>query len=205
MSEFTYENEDIGFSLEKYEWDNVWWECANEKGATRVLYIGDSISCGIRRIATEVAENKIYFDGMGTSKAIDNPYLPDTIRLFAKQQGERVAILFSNGLHGWHIEDATDFKSHYEKVVKFLMEEYPETPLLLLLNTAIADQARDARCIVRNRAICEISKKYNLPVIDLYSISDAHRDLYADGVHLKAEGYKLLAEEIVDKVKKAII
>ena len=91
MSEFTYEAANSESRLETYEFDNVWWEHANTKGTPRVLYIGDSISCGTRRKATEVAENKIFFDGFGTSKALDNPYFADSIRMFAKQQGERVS------------------------------------------------------------------------------------------------------------------
>ena len=86
MSNFTYAFENRSEQLEKYEWDNVWWEQADLAGATRVLYIGDSISCATRRVATAAAQNEILFDGLGTSKAVDNPYFPDTIHMFAMQQ-----------------------------------------------------------------------------------------------------------------------
>ena len=36
MSDFTYEREKNNNPLETYEWDNVWWEHATTKGATRV-------------------------------------------------------------------------------------------------------------------------------------------------------------------------
>jgi hypothetical protein len=74
MSDFTYEHNDIKTPLETYEWDNTWWDHAGTEGVPRVLLIGDSISVGTRRVATATAEEKIYFDGYGTSKALDNPY-----------------------------------------------------------------------------------------------------------------------------------
>ena len=204
MSEFTYEAETHEIRLETYEWDNVWWEHANIKGIPRVLYIGDSISCGTRRKATEVAENKLFFDGFGTSKALDNPYFADSIRMFAKQQENRVAVLFNNGLHGWHLDDATEYGVYYEKMIKFLLKEFENISLFLVLTTHVANLERDARVVVRNRVVLELAKKYGLPIIDLYEIVKEHSDLFTDGVHLTGEGYGLLAKELVENVSKAI-
>lgn len=64
--DFTFQTESNGLALEDFEWDNTWWEQAPDTSSARVLYIGDSISCGTRRTATYVAENKILFDGFGT-------------------------------------------------------------------------------------------------------------------------------------------
>ena len=105
-SEFTYQAESIVSPLETYEWDNTWLERITEKNKKRVLYIGDSISCGIRRFATDAAGGEILFDGFGTSKAIDNPFYFDSIRLFAAQEGERSAVLFNNGLNRKRIRTA---------------------------------------------------------------------------------------------------
>ena len=88
MSDFTYAFENRNTKLERFEWDNVWWECADTTGVPRVLYIGDSISCATRRVATQTAENKIFFDGFGTSKALDNPYFFKSLCIFAEQEGE---------------------------------------------------------------------------------------------------------------------
>ena len=205
MKNFTYEFENSLERLETYEWDNVWWEHAATRGVPRVLYIGDSISCGTRRIATQAADEKIYFDGFGTSKAVDNPFFIDSVRIFAAQQGERSAILFNNGLHGWHLDDNTEYAQEYEKIVSFLVDEFKETPVVLLLTTSVADTERDRRVMARNRAVSEIANKYNLPVIDLYSIVNANPDLLVgDGVHLKPEGYRMLADELVKRVSELI-
>ena len=205
MSDYTYEFERRCETLETYEWDNVWWEKANVKQATRVLYIGDSISCATRRVATQVSGNTILFDGFGTSKAVDNPYFVPSLRLFAEQEGERRAVLFNNGLHGWHLEDQSDYARAYEDVLVQLLEEFKGTPVMLLLSTPVADTERDRRVQVRNEVVLALAKKYCLPVIDLYSVTKARAELLSpDGVHFLPEGYRLLAEAIVERVKEQL-
>lgn len=205
MSDFTYEFLNCKERLETYEWDNVWWEHAKTEGIPRVLYIGDSISCATRRVATHMANEKIFFDGFGTSKALDHPYFTDSLCLFAKQEGERQIILFNNGLHGWHLEDETEYARYFEKMILFLLQEFKGIPLVLLLTTHVADSERDARVVVRNRVVSELAKKFELPVIDLYTVTKEHEELFSpDGVHLLKEGYELLATEIVKFVNTVI-
>ena len=205
MREFTYEFENNEAKLETYEWDNVWWEHASTDGVPRVLYIGDSISCATRRVATEVAEEKIYFDGLGTSKGIDNPYFPDTVRMFASQQKERAVVAFNNGLHGWHLEDATEYKAYYERMIQFLMKELPESSLLLVLTTHVQNPERAARVVVRNKVVTELAEKYGLKTVDFYSITKQNDAFFSkDGVHLLSEGYRALAECLVKSVKEEI-
>ena len=206
MNNFTYEFTNTSTPLEIYEWDNVWWEHAGTEGVPRVLYIGDSISCATRRVATETAGRTVFFDGFGTSKALDNPYFSDSVRMFAAQQGERQVILFNNGLHGWHLEDEGAYAQAYEKMILFLREEFTAVPLLLLLTTHVADSARDARVQARNRAVLELAEKYDLPVVDLYSVTKENAHLLSpDGVHFLPEGYKLLAGELVRRVRELIL
>lgn len=205
MKEFTYENQNNNKRYETYEWDNTWIEHANNTDAKRVLYIGDSISCGIRRIATELTNEKILFDGFGTSKGIDNPYLMDSIKIFAAQQGKRDVILFNNGLHGWHLDDEIEYKEYFENVIKFLLENFKNIPLMIVLTTFIANEEREKRVVIRNKSAVEIAKKYDLPVIDLYAESKTNQKyLKNDGVHFLKKGYVKLAKKIVAEVKNSI-
>ena len=205
MSNLTYEFENRAESLETYEWDNVWWEHANVSGTPRVLYIGDSISCATRRIATATANGEIFFDGFGTSKALDNPYFFDSVRMFATQQGERKAILFNNGLHGWHLDDESEYAEYYEKMLRFLLDEFKGTPLLVVLTTHVANPECEERVLARNRVAKSLAEKYNLPVVDFYTITKNNDNfLSSDGVHLVQEGYQLLARELVSVVKEFI-
>ncbi len=201
MSRMTYEYENTANCLETYEWDNVWWEHADEQGVPRALYIGDSISCAARISANAMSGKNMYFDGFGTSKALDNPYFAPSVELFAKQQGERAVVLFNNGLHGWHLDDTTDYAREYERMIVFLQKTFPGTPLLLLLTTHVADDERDQRVVLRNRVACDLASKYGLPVVDLYAVTKSEADLLsADGVHLTDRGYHLVAREILAQI-----
>jgi len=182
---------------ETYEWDNVWIDHADNPSLKRVLYIGDSISCGIRHIATSLTENKILFDGFGTSKSLDNPYFKDSIKLFARQESRRNAVIFNNGLHGWHLDDG-EYAHHYEEMLKFLLTEFENTPISIVLTTHVRDAERAKRVVSRNNVAKELACKYGLPIIDLHTLSLKKAELLShDGVHFVNEGYTLLAEEVI--------
>ena len=200
MDNFTYQKEGSA-KYETFEWDNVWLEHADEPDRKRVLYIGDSISCGTRLIATARTDKKILFDGFGTSKALDNPYFKDALHLFAIQQGQRSAVLFNNGLHGFHLDDEGAYWDGYEEMVRFLLAEFEETPIYIVLTTHIADTDQNERVIMRNRAAREIAEKYDLPIIDLYAVTEPIPDQLTDGVHLTETGYNALAQAIIDALK----
>lgn len=203
MKDFTYEEKDRKDKFEKYEWDNLWLDHADDLSLNRVLYIGDSISCRAGRAATAFAQEKILFDGFGTSKGIDNPYFKESVKLFAKEEERRDVVIFNNGLHGWHLEDNTEYRYHYEEMIKFLLSEFENTPLVIVLTTITADEKRNKRIQTRNKVAEEIADKYRLPVIDLYTAGSAEL-LSDDGVHFKPEGDKVLAEKIVESVVKYI-
>lgn len=205
MEDFTYQFDRHDKNLETYEWDNIWWEHADTVDVPRVLFIGASISCGIRKAANQIAKGRFFVDGFGTSKAVDNPYFADSVRLFAKQEGSRSAVLFSNGLHGYHLNDETEYPYHYEKMITFLMDEFKNTPLFLVLSTYSKSKEADERTQARNEVVMRLAEKYGLFVIDLYSISRAHSALLTeDGVHYTKEGYELLAEFVIKKLQEKV-
>ena len=205
MSQFTYEYESQDTELETYEWDNVWWEQTGRNDAARVLYIGDSISCATRGFGTACSNGNILFDGFGTSKALDNPFLYDSIRIFAKQQKSCDAVLFNNGLHGWHLDDEVQYAHYYEKAVKFLLEEFKNCPVLIVLTTSVANEETEQRVKRRNEVAVKIAAKYGLPIVDLYSVSVECSSFRAeDGVHFYPDGCTKFAEQILRDLKKVI-
>ncbi len=204
MSDFTYESNNTAVELETYEWDNVWWEQAPKQGVTRVLYIGDSISCAIRRKATAVSNNELLFDGFGTSKAVDNPYFLSSVSSFAKQQRERKIIIFNNGLHGWHLTE-DEYAEHYKKILVCLIKTYTDSVVSIILTTAITDKKRNERVNARNEKVKQIAKELNLPIIDLNKVSLDNISLIGnDGVHFTDKGYDVMAEFLVNEVRKLV-
>ena len=200
VSEFTYETKDITNKLEALEWDNVWWEQTANVTAKRILYIGDSISCGTRRLITSLANSQILCDGFGTSKALDNPYFKPSLELFMKQQNKCDAILFNNGLHGWHLSDE-EYEKYYNEMLLFLLQK--GIPLYVVLTTDdIKQEHRGEFVKTRNNAAKALADKYNLPVIDLYTVATSNAQYHkADGVHFEPEGYELLAKCILENLQ----
>ena len=188
------------YRLETFEWDNIWWEHTENNTAKRILYVGDSISCGTRRFVTELSNSEILCDGFGTSKALDNPYLKPALELCLKQQHKCDAILFNNGLHGFHLS-AADYEWYFDDMLQFLCRT--DKPVCVLLSTDILnDPDRNEVVNERNQIAAALAQKYNLPCIDLHAVAASHPDCHVpDGVHFTDEGYKLLARCILESLQ----
>ncbi len=205
MDNFTYENNDRVTPLEMYEWDNVWIQRTDDKKSPRVLYIGDSISCALRVFGNGVTKEEILIDSFGTSKAIDNAYFWDALRLFSLQEGHRDIVLFNNGLHGWHLDDEKDYPAYYERMLCKILDEFKDSKVVIVLTTAVAKEERHERVKVRNGFVKTIAVKYGLDIIDLYEISSENMDLLGDdGVHFTADGYQKISEYLVDEIRKIL-
>lgn len=202
MRDLTYEFDTKNTVLETYEWDNTWIEFANDKFANRILYIGDSISGDTRYYLNELLNDNALVDRFGTSKSLDNPYFFESLKVYTKQLPKIDAILFNNGLHGWHLNDDSEYPAHYEKMLEFLIKEY-NVPIYIVLTTFVKDIERNNRVIERNSAVLKIAEKYNLKTIDLYTASKENSFMmFEDGVHFVQEGYKLLAQTIYNGLKE---
>lgn len=193
------------YTLETYEWDNTWIEKSNETNAKSVLYIGGSISWGTRIFLNSVSGGKILFDGYGTSKALDNPHYFPSPSIFARQEKYRNAVLFNNGLHGWHINEE-DYSKLYNEFLDKLINEFSDTLIIPVLTTFVTNSDyHNDRVIERNRIVRNIADLKNLPIVDLYTASEKNRHLQsADGVHFTESGYTVLANEVLRELKGLI-
>lgn len=195
----------MSYTLETYEWDSTWIEQSNNNTSKRVLYIGDSISCGTRTLANKISNGEILFDGFGTSKSLDNPYYFDSLLLFTKQVNNRDAVIFNNGLHGWHLSE-DEYERLYEEFLDKLLNQFRDVPVIPVLTTfATNEMYHNNRVIVRNEIVRKMATAKNLDIIDLYTVSEKNKNLLCDdGVHFVDDGYKLLAEEVLNILKKHI-
>lgn len=204
MSNFTYENKGaLSEAYETYEWDNTWIDHANDTKSKRVFWIGDSISCGTRHVCTKQSGETIFFDGFGSSKSIENPYLIPAVDLFYQQlPSTPMAILLNNGLHGWHLKDETEYKDAYKNMIEHLQKTYPDSKLFLVLTTALKNEEENERVKVRNQIALELAEECKVPVIDFYSIVASHLDMLSgDGIHPTQELYEMLAAEVLNALK----
>lgn len=210
--EFTYEAKNTKQKLETYEWDNIWIEQAPVFDKPRLMIIGDSISCGYRGKVTALTEGRILADGIGTSKAIDNPFFTALIDYILPQVKGQMYIQFSNGLHGWHLSD-DEFKLHYSNMIDFLLTKIEKEKLVITLSTPIRDNTdlnrfgeRNERVLKRNEIASEIANAKGLIINDLYEIvADKPEVWIADGVHFNEEGNKLLAAQVAKVAENILI
>lgn len=201
MSYNTFEYRRDNVVYETFEWDSVWIDYANDHDKERVLYIGDSISGATRKKISQLCEESILIDNFATSKSLDNPYFKEAITLFAKQLPKNDIVLFNNGLHGWHLSDER-YGVLYEEMIKFLKEQFEDSKIFILLTTYIAKPDCSDMVPVRNKMAVQIAKKYDLPVIDLYSVTFENNGLIADDkIHLTDGGYELIAAKILEELK----
>lgn len=201
MNKFTYETVDNKGKLETYEWDNIWWEHTEQENVQRILYIGDSISCGIRPHLNACVEGQIFFHGIGTSKAVDNPFLMQTVELFAKQPGDYKVILFNNGLHGWHQEDESEYKENYKKSIISLKKIFPDSRIVIVMTTCVSDEKQNVRIRKRNESARGVAEEEKLDIIDLYAVSEKCKNMISvDGVHFDGEGYLEFAKYILKQI-----
>ncbi len=191
----TYEDNPNGV-LETYEWNDVWWEKNRDTVRPRIMYLGDSISCGIRRAWNQNYGDACYCDNCATSKAIDNRFLLPLATQFMQQMVKKPDVIFiNNGLHGWHLS-LEEYAAQYESFLQAFCKEAGNTPVVLVKTTSVSDSSRNAIVIKRNEKLCQIAEKQKLSVVDLYVPSESIE--HTDGVHLSQEGYLQLAAKIFD-------
>lgn len=197
MSADTYEFESQSNSLEIYEWDDVWWDHPTDTSLPRITYIGDSISRGTRKAMAPLITGSLLLDNFATSKALDNPYFASALSLFFSQQKRCDALLFNNGLHGWHLAD-DEYASYYEKMICFLRQSLPDTPLIAVLSTYLSNAEQNSRVRARNAIARGIAERYGLPILDFYTVAKQNAStMISDGVHFEKEGYCALANEML--------
>lgn len=204
---FTYEVERERM-LETYEWDNIWWEHAEDEEKNRILLVGDSISCGYRGFINKIFDKKAFADGIGTSKSLANDSLIALIDYVFVQKKNYKIIQFNNGLHGWHLS-ADEYEYYYDKTIKHIKEKYPEVKVVIALTTPLRNKEKideydkqNAMVKERNNAAIRVAKKHGLAVNDLYSVIEDFPQYYKnDGVHLNDEGYEKLAQKCVEVFK----
>ncbi len=184
--------------LETFEWESLWWEHPENKTLRHILYIGDSISRGTTPKLNGLEES-LAVDNFATSKAVDNPHFIKSLEVFASQDPGYTAVLFNNGLHGFHLS-VEEYEADFEKLFKKVKELFKSAKPYIILST-FTKTDHDAAVILRNAAAVRIAEKYGIEVIDFYAVSKENENMICpDNVHFTDEGYTVLAKTIFEKL-----
>jgi len=155
--------------LETIEWDDLWWEHADDKDKkARVLLIGDSISRGYRHAVNMLFDQNIYADSLATSKSLDNASYFTLINYVISQQPDCQVIHFNNGLHGWHLS-IQEYRECYQKFIRFFQEMYPEKKLYEIMLCKYYPDVPGEKILVQGVVDCAIIDDDGITVIDFKS------------------------------------
>ena len=208
----TFNMDGIKTPLEVIEWDDLWFQNANDtENKKRVLLIGDSISRAYRCFLNDMYNGEVYVDQLSTSKGLDNKHFKALID-YALMQVEREydAIVFNNAAHGYHLEKE-EYEKYYREILFHVLEVAPGSKATVSLGTPVRDRVDlskmsnswHEKMLGRNEVAKKIAAEKNLLVNDLYSPMEERPDLYRpDGVHFSEEGCKILAKTTYDTLKK---
>lgn len=207
--------------LEHFEWVNIWHDHTNltaeeESQSKRLLFIGDSITNGMRQFLPAMLREKytecpLNVDFMVTSKGIDNPDILRELDYMMKDYNYDV-VQFNNCLHGFSVNEQ-DYETYYEEVICHILEKVAPEKLCFMLGTPLSVkdkpdtyERQNERVCNRNEAVKRIAQKHGVAVNNLYSVVYGNTEIRAlDGYHYNADGYEILAEAcsdfIVEKLK----
>lgn len=180
--------------------------------AKKVLVIGDSISCGYRRIISKIADGEFFVDGIGTSKAVDNPFFTKVVDYFLPQISSNIpVVLINNGLHGWNLSE-DEYEKYYSDLIELLIKKLPKSKIVIVTTTPTRNSKNlneyadnNSRVIERNNRAKIIANKFNLQICDLFAKIEKISEFYCDdGVHLTNVGYEILAEECYKVIKEIL-
>ena len=193
---------------EQKEWIRAWCDDTNENDLPRVLLIGDSIVNGYQEKVRELLSGVCYVDFLATSYAIDMPIYHKLVPAFATDSCYDL-IHYNNGLHGIHIGKRT-YKSGVKKVLKKIADGkkviLATSTIVYKGSTKRKDGAWMKRVRERNAALKELSVELGYDLDDLYEASTTipFEKRYGDGTHYLVGGYELLAQAVVESIKKAL-
>lgn len=191
---------------ERYEWSNIWWDCADDHALPRVLLIGDSIACGYSAGVTKLLEGRYHVDRLGTSRSINDPVLAkETVMML--QEYPYVAVHFNNGLHGFHLEPP-QYSAALATWVRLIREHAKGAKLIWASSTPITDNGAPAKLsdsnqivVARNEAASTVMQTEGIATNDLYSVVvDRPQLRSSDGYHYNGDGYELLAQVVAEAV-----
>ncbi|MEI6821898.1 MAG: SGNH/GDSL hydrolase family protein [Bacteroidota bacterium] len=192
------------------EWSNTWLVNTDKSDLPRVLIIGDSHVERYYPLVSDKLKGKAYCSKFTTSKSLGDPAI--LIQLKTVLYNNKIDIIsFNNGLHGVNYSDK-EYSSYISKVYKIFKKSNPDLKVIWVNTTARRvkgslneyDQYNPG-VINRNKAVDTFTKTKNIPVVDLYSLSNTHPEYYEnDGIHLNKTGVEEEAKAVSDTIIKVI-
>lgn len=190
---------------EDFEWICSRQDHNNKNDLPRVLLIGDSITRGYETIVSNRLRGAAYVDYVATSYSIDSKSYYSLIKSICSYNKYDL-VHFNNGLHGIHVSQKT-----YEKKLEKMLKLFDKSKVIMTLTTKLFYEGKNKfettwfqRVDERNKIMIALSKKCDLSIDDLYTVSSGLKkeDLYGDGVHFSNSGYEILSDSVEKSIRE---
>ena len=192
---------------ENIEWTNMRWNDAPDNCKARILLIGDSIVVGHERLLHEIIKDEYCIDSFATAKCVsDVDYMRELDYMLASKDYDLV--IFNNGLHGFDISDEAYEENLQENLVDLnkrvkKLAWRTSTPIRQKEDLNQFETEKTPRIIRRNAFAAKVTKKLNIPVLDLYTPMAENVDYFSpDAVHYNKEGREAQAKIIAEFIKE---
>lgn len=160
----------------------------------RILLIGDSIVNQYAERVRNQLKGHYILTRFSTSKSIcSNQFLK---QLDLTMDQKYAMIFINNGLHAFSSTDK-EYKKCFKQTLDYLIEKNPKSEIFLVATTPVKNYlTRDSIVRSRNRILKELSKKYGIGFVDLYSTVSG-KSVHMDKYHFRKRGVRLLSEKII--------
>ena len=170
------------------------WQCDNSYPAQLASLLGDGYAVmNFGRAATTMMKDGDF--PYWSAKELRNAlgYHPDIAVIMHGTNDEKA--------YQWNPEK---FEASYQSMIDTLLAVNPAVRIILCLPIPVAEEKWEMTdsCIVNgvHPIVKELARRNGLEMVDMYSVMDPHRDLYADGVHPTREGAGLMAAEVAKAI-----
>lgn len=193
---------------ETIEWQNIWWESANDASIKRIALLGDSVTRGYRSRLNEKLAGKYVVDICASSSQITDSLLWREYRFFLDCGEWKYSKVFlqMGGQHGHSRRCCDDeiylkiFKSCYIDLIKKIIP-YCADILIVSYTPCVREEEltkwndyRNKELKKRNQVSMEVAEKFSLPYVDIWTPLMNGKYEYSDYIHMKAEGNNCIAE-----------
>ena len=185
------------------------------KRTLRILLAGDSISFGYGPIVRELLSGRLDVQNLPENGRTSANLLAHIEEWMIKPAFEIIHL--NCGLHDVLIDPGSSshrvpveqYEKNLEEIIRRLKEE-TSAKLVWATTTPVIDELREAKggtmrwdkdVKAYNEVACRVMAGFGIPVNNLYKvIEDAGKEecISADGTHMNAKGYRLLAKTVAD-------
>ena len=195
-------------SKEDIEWIRIWCEDTNEKNLPRVALVGDSITEGYYHFVKELLKDVARVDSLATSFSITSKIYSETVKNFIEDSKYDI-VHFNYGLHAYNVTE-NDYYFCCEQLLKFVSLN---SKVIVATTTTVYDESLEKndpvwaeKVDLRNEKITMLAKELNFKINDLKSLCDGFDKSMKnpDGVHFTEDGYKVLAQNVAECVRRLL-